>query len=30
MNRPDDAIAAYQKAIEIQPGYYRHYLELGL
>ena len=30
MNRPDDAIAAYQKAIDIQPGDYRNYLDFGL
>ncbi len=28
--RPDDAVATYRKAIGTQPGYYRHYLGLGV
>jgi len=28
-NRPDEAVATYLRAIETQPGYYRHYLGLG-
>ena len=28
-NRPDEAVATYRKALEAQPGYYRHYLFFG-
>jgi serine/threonine protein kinase len=28
-NRTNEAIATYRKAIEAQPGYYRHYLDFG-
>jgi tetratricopeptide (TPR) repeat protein len=30
MNRPEDAIATYQKAIQAQPDYYAPYFDLGL
>ena len=30
LNRPDDAIATYQRAIRAQPDYYAPYLEFGL
>jgi tetratricopeptide (TPR) repeat protein len=28
-SRPDDVVITYERAIEAQPGYYRHYLSFG-